>query len=278
MGRGHTGGPVDGRRSPPRAAQRPGRAPAGPRNEAADAVAGRASDEPGAVELDRIRAALAGAAHELRGPATVLAGMAEMLATERDSLDPATFDRMIDAIRRQARVLDRVTGDLLTSSQSQRGVLTVDVEPLLLRPVLESAALGLAAAVRPQLRCPDDLWVRGDATRVSQMAGNLLSNAVKYGAAPISVTVSRAGRDAVVRVADHGPGVPEPFRGQLFRQFSRAAGAHPPGMGLGLFVVRSLAEAQGGGAWYEPAPAGGSCFCFSLPLAQARSPVPALHS
>ena len=70
-------------------------------------------------------------------------------------------------------------------------------------------------------------------------------------------------------VIDHGAGVPEEFRGKLFGQFSRANGVRVNGMGLGLYVVRSLTEVQGGRAWYEPMPGGGSAFCFTLPLAPA---------
>jgi signal transduction histidine kinase len=225
-------------------------------------------------ELDRVHAALAGAAHELRGPATVLLAMTELLSTERDSLDTGTFHRMLDAIQRQAQVLDRVTSDLLASTQSQRGVLTVDVETTLLRPLIDSAALGVADRLELRVRCDPELWVCADPTRVQQMLGNLVSNAVKYGAAPIEITVARADEFVVVRVLDHGAGVPEEFRARLFGQFSRAEGARVNGMGLGLYVVRSLTEAQGGRAWYEPVPGGGSAFCFTLPVAETASVPP----
>lgn len=220
------------------------------------------------AELDRVHAALAGAAHELRGPATVLLAMAELLSTERDALDAGTFNRMLDAIQRQAHVLDRVTGDLLTSTQSQRGVLTVEVESMQLAPLLDGAALGIAERIDLRIDCPGDLWVRADPTRVHQMLGNLVSNALKYGAAPIELVVTERDGFAEVRVVDHGAGVPEPFRAKLFGQFSRAEGVRVNGMGLGLFVVRSLTEAQGGRAWYEPVEGGGSAFCFTLPVPQ----------
>jgi signal transduction histidine kinase len=221
------------------------------------------------TELDRVHAALAGAAHELRGPATVLLAMAELLSTERDSIDAGTFNRMLDAIQRQAQVLDRVTGDLLTSTQSQRGVLTVDVETIRLAPLVDGAALAVAELVELHNECPPSIWVRADPTRVQQMLGNLVSNAIKYGAAPIEVRVTEQDEFAQVMVVDHGAGVPEEFRGKLFGQFSRANGARVNGMGLGLYVVRSLTEVQGGRAWYEPMPGGGSAFCFTLPLAPA---------
>ncbi|HEY8302801.1 MAG TPA: response regulator [Jatrophihabitans sp.] len=228
-----------------------------------------AADPSGATraELDRVHVALAGAAHELRGPATVLLAMTELLSTERDAIDAPTFDRMLDAIQRQAQVLDRVTGDLLTSTQSQRGVLSVDLEPVRLAPLVDGAALGVAERAALRIECPAQVQVCADPTRVQQMLDNLVSNALKYGAAPITVTVAERDGFAHVRVADRGLGVPEPFRERLFGQFARAEGARVNGMGLGLFVVRSLAEAQGGQAWYEPVPGGGSAFCFTLPVA-----------
>lgn len=246
----------------PRARQRP----------AVAAVEVPGTDDPSGAtraELDRVHAALAGAAHELRGPATVLLAMTELLSTDRESIDAGTFNRMLDAIQRQAQVLDRVTGDLLTSTQSQRGVLTVDVETIRLAPLIDGVALGVAERVDLHCDCPPSIWVQADPTRVQQMLGNLVSNAVKYGAAPFEVRVSEADGFAQVMVIDHGAGVPEEFRGRLFGQFSRAQGARVNGMGLGLFVVRSLTEAQGGRAWYEPMPGAGSAFCFTLPLAAA---------
>jgi signal transduction histidine kinase len=247
-------------------------APRARRRPAVGVVEVPGADDPSGVtraELDRVHAALAGAAHELRGPATVLLAMTEVLSTERDSIDAGTFNRMLDAIQRQAQVLDRVTGDLLTSTQSQRGVLTVDVEVIRLAPLIDGAALGVAERIELRNECPPSLWVRADPTRVQQMLGNLVSNAIKYGAAPIEVRVSEDDGFAQVMVIDHGVGVPEEFRGKLFGQFARAHGVRVNGMGLGLYVLRSLTEVQGGRAWYEPIPDGGSAFCFTLPLAAA---------
>ncbi|MCW2494736.1 response regulator [Jatrophihabitans sp.] len=222
---------------------------------------------PASGEIERVHTALATAAHELRGPATVLIAMSELLSTDRGTLDDGTFNQMLDAIARQAHVLDRVTGDLLSSTQSQRGVLRVDVEPAQLLPIAMSSALSVAGETAIDLDCPDDVWVLSDPTRLQQMLGNLISNAVKYGAAPFGLTARRAGGSVTIAVTDHGAGVPPEFRPKLFEQFSRAPGAKVKGLGLGLFLVRSLAEAQGGGVDYEPLPGGGSSFRITLQAA-----------
>lgn len=223
-------------------------------------------------DLEYLNAALATAAHELRSPATVLSGLAQTLIRRRDAMQGPAVDELLEAIVRQTRVLDRVTLDLLTSSQSHRGVVAVDVRPMPLGSALGSAAVAVAEREHVRTSCPSgDVWVLADRVRVEQMLGNFVSNALKYGSPPVTISAVAHGREAVVRVADRGPGVPEDFRPRLFQQFSRAHGLRASGTGLGLYVVDSLAQAQDGRAWYEPNPGGGSCFCFSLPLADAQS-------
>jgi signal transduction histidine kinase len=140
---------------------------------------------------------------------------------------------------------------------------------MLLRPALEGAALALGEDTEVQVECPDEIWVQADRVRVDQMLGNLLTNAVKYAIAPLRITAEESDAHASVCVIDCGPGVPEGFQARLFEQYSRADAMAATGSGLGLFVVKSLAEAQHGKAWYAPAAGGGSAFCFSLPLAAA---------
>jgi signal transduction histidine kinase len=225
--------------------------------------------EPAQTDLDLLQDAMATAAHELRSPATILVGLALTLSRRRGALEEATVLKLLDAIVRQARVLDRVTGDLLTASQSNRANVSVDLEAMSLRPALEGAALTLGEETEVRVECPDELWVQADRIRVDQMLGNLLSNAVKYAMPPLTITAQRAGDHVNIGVTDCGPGVPEDFKPRLFEQYSRARGLRASGTGLGLFVVRSLAEAQGGKAWYTPTAGGGSSFSFSLPRANA---------
>jgi signal transduction histidine kinase len=222
-------------------------------------------------DIDQLQDAMATAAHELRSPATILVGLAQTLSRRRSSLEEVTVMQLLDAIVRQAKVLDRVTADLLTASQGSRGTVAVDITPMALRPALEGAALALGERTEVHVECPDDLWVQADRIRVDQMLGNLLTNAVKYAIPPVYLTVAESDNQAKVQVIDCGPGVPEDFQDKLFEQYSRAEGMRASGSGLGLFVVKSLAEAQGGEAWYTPMAGGGSSFCFSLPLAAANS-------
>jgi len=106
-----------------------------------------------------------------------------------------------------------------------------------------------------------------DPLRVQQMLGNLLSNASKYGEPPFAVRLSASGPHVRIDVEDNGPGVPDDFRSRLFGEYSRARATTAPGTGLGLFVVRALAEAQGGSVTYASREPHGSVFTLRLPAA-----------
>lgn len=219
---------------------------------------------------DHNHKAIARAAHELRNPAIALTFLADELMSARQTMNPATMDRVLEAIVRQTSVIDQLTTDLLTSTHARRGSLVVRTRPVKLLPCLQAAALTFADQTGIEIHCPDDLVVSADTLRLQQMLTNLLSNSLRYGAPPIVVEASVAGRLVEVRVVDHGAGVPEWFRDELFDEYSQAEPDRGTGTGIGLFVVKSIAEAQGGQAWYEQRP-DGAAFCVSMPLA----PVPA---
>ncbi len=208
---------------------------------------------------------LARAAHELRNPAIALTVLADELAAHRDALTGEFVDRIVTAIVRQAGILDQVTTDLLTSSHVRRGSLVVNPRPVALLATLQEAADGFEAGdVAVDVSCPPELVVLADRVRVHQIIANLLTNAVRYGAPPVSIRATAADGCAEIRVIDRGAGVPPWFRERLFDEYTRATPDDGVGTGIGLFVVRSLARAQGGDAWYEPV-LGGAAFCISLP-------------
>lgn len=220
------------------------------------------------AEVDRLRRAMAASAHELRTPATVLSGAAEVLQLPDGEVDEETRARLLRSVHRQAELLEGITADMLAAAQAERGVIAVHVGPLSASEVVRAV---VADRYDAQLRVLDDPLVRADPVWLEQMVANLLSNALKYGAPPIVVTVrGHADRGEVV-VRDHGPGVPPAFRDRLFEEFSRAPGTTARGTGLGLYVVRSLAEAMDGSVSYRDAEGGGAEFVLRLPLATGRS-------
>jgi signal transduction histidine kinase len=220
-----------------------------------------------AEDIGVLRRAIATTAHEIRGPVAVLCGIAESISEDGDAMGEGQRSRLMSSVTRQARVLDSITADLLTAAEVQRGSLRMHpqaVEPIdVIDSVINDRYLVTVNAV-----VQDERQVLADPLRLEQMLGNLVGNALKYGRAPFVIAVRPDPNDAnlvAIDVTDSGDGVPEEFQDQLFREFSRAGGSVATGTGLGLFVVRSLAEAMGGSATYITAASGGACFTLSLP-------------
>jgi len=117
----------------------------------------------------------------------------------------------------------------------------------------------------------DDVTVLVNPEHLQHMLVNLLSNAAKYGGGATAVRIARAAGRVHVRVEDSGPGVPDEFRPRLFQRLARADrdASSVKGTGLGLYIVRSLAQANHGDVHHEPNPAGGSVFVIDL---EAASP------
>ncbi len=177
---------------------------------------------------------------------------------------------MLGSIMRQTRLLDSITADLLAAGQAQHGTLALQMEKVdttgLVRAVADD---GFDVTLVEDSRA----YVLTDPLRFQQMLSNLLSNARKYGAPPFLVRITSQGSQVSIDVEDSGPGVPEGFRPHLFQEYSRAPGTSARGTGLGLFVVRALAEAQGGSVSSRPATRSGSVFTLALPAVPADAPL-----
>jgi signal transduction histidine kinase len=115
--------------------------------------------------------------------------------------------------------------------------------------------------------------VVGDAPRLTQVFVNLLANANKFGpdGSTIRISGELAGPEVNVWVEDEGPGVPDPERGSIFERFYRAADQEPEprGLGLGLWIVKSIVERHGGRVAAERTVAGRTRFTVTLPVAGA---------
>jgi signal transduction histidine kinase len=219
---------------------------------------------------------LAVVAHELRGPLSPLRLAASLI--RRASEDRPEMLRLIDMLDRQVAQIARLADDLLDATRVGHGALRlckthVDLIDVLSDPC-EAAAL--AAAKRGQtftMQFPDKtLRIDGDPVRLAQTINNLLHNAVKYTPANgrIELTVRAEGKDLVVSVRDNGLGIsaallPNIF--DLFAQSSRTIAASGDGVGVGLAVVRSIAESHGGTvSAASPGPGAGSEFTLRLPI------------
>ena len=223
---------------------------------------------------------LAMVAHELRGPLSPL-----QLATQlirRASADRPEVLRSLDMIDRQVAQIARLAEDLMDATRIDRDALRMskerlDVVPLLAAPL---AAAALAAAKRSQtltVQIADrTLHVEADPVRLAQAVSNLLHNAVKYTPENGSITVNvlANGEDLVVSVRDNGLGISADLLPQifdLFAQSSRTISASAGGLGVGLAVVKAIAESHGGTVSAASAgPGAGSEFTLRLPIVTKR--------
>jgi PAS domain S-box-containing protein len=242
--------------------------------EAAGAALAAANSElEAANEALRIRAEeqaefVAVTAHELRNPVSVLSGSATLLVQHWDELDTNDREELIGSITTTSQRLDRLLADLLTASRLESDAIALRPERVEIGSLLASSvAAARAGTPAPDVRLDAEpgLAVTGDPGRLAQAVDNLIANALRHGAPPVLVAASAYGTRVLVTVSDSGPGVPDDLRPRLFQRF--AAGRQHGGTGLGLFIVRELARAHGGDAWYEPGPGGGACFGLSLPVA-----------
>lgn len=202
-------------------------------------------------------------AHDLRGALTVMAGYTGLL---RRGLPESERIAALDGIDAAIGRIDRLVGDVL-AGRPVRPEAPSEVD---LRATVEQAAADARAAFGREIAvdAPHQVTVNGDSVALARALENLLSNAAKY--APdgaVDVSVRREGDTAIVDVADRGPGIAEADRSAVFEPFARVtADKSIPGTGLGLTVVRSVAERMGGTAHVLGREGGGTIVRLELPL------------
>lgn len=218
-----------------------------------------------ALARDAERGVLLSVSHDLRTPLTSIRGYAEGI--EDGTVDPREGAAVLG---REAARLERQVGDLLALARLRQGVLEVRREPVDLVAVAREAEERL----RPRAReAGVEVRVEGSAAvasadhgRALQVLTNLLDNAIRVSPRDGVVTIVVAPGE--LRVADQGPGIPEPELPRAFERFHlRARGTHasPDGAGLGLAIVRELSEAMGGSVSVENLAVGGAQFTVRLP-------------
>jgi signal transduction histidine kinase/CheY-like chemotaxis protein len=218
---------------------------------------------------------LATLSHELRTPLNAILGWTTML--RHGQVDPAQVAHALEVVERNARSQAQLIEDVLDMARIITGKLRVDLAPVALGPIVETAveaarpaALAKHIDVRMELR--DVPAIRGDAGRLQQVLWNLLSNAVKFTppGGRVSVGLGLDSSEALVTVSDNGAGLaPDflPFIFDRFRQADQSATRGHGGLGLGLSIVKHLVELHGGTVRAESAGIGhGATFRVSLPI------------
>jgi signal transduction histidine kinase len=212
---------------------------------------------------------LAVIAHELRAPLAVVCSAAELVSTRQ--LSPERLEALLDVIRRNAELAMLLTDRLGLARDVERGVfrldpVRVDLAALTVQTV---ADLGPTVAVHHTVRVTDreSAFVLADETSLREILFNLLLNAVKYSPAGATIEVAVAAADGQVELAvhDRGSGVAVADAEHIFGKYQQTD-ANAGGVGLGLFIARGLARANGGDLRVVPRTDGGSSFLLTLPV------------
>jgi len=209
------------------------------------------------------RSLLANASHELRSPLARLRMGIENLGSSPEN------SRQRDELARNIRELDQLIEEILLASRLDgAGAMAMQAEPVDVVALLAEECSAADAAL--DLQTPDLPVINGDQRLLRRLVRNLIENAERHGGGRPEVSLAKAGeRMLEIAVADRGPGVPESERTRIFEPFYRSKGASESagGVGLGLALVRQIAERHGGSVSCEAREGGGSVFQVMLPSA-----------
>jgi signal transduction histidine kinase len=216
-------------------------------------------------------------AHDLRSPMSVITGFADTIHDRWDELSDTDKLAYLRLISRNTRSLAEFVEDVLQVARMESGELHYEVQPFDPRSVVERIVTDMQIS-HPDLTLSIDSpaglpRALGDEERNWQILTNLVSNAVKFsnGEPRIQVELREMPEESCVAIAvrDHGIGISSEDLPRLFRRFSRVGPSRRSvaGTGLGLYIVKSMVEAQGGRIWVQSSPGEGSTFTYTLPIA-----------
>jgi signal transduction histidine kinase len=209
---------------------------------------------------------LANISHEFRTPLSAQLASLELLRDRLPELSQQELRELVLAIERGTLRLTRLVDNLLESTRIEAGEDSVRRQPVALDGVIEEAVELMAPLIEQrrqklQVQLPFPLpTIVGDAPRLTQVFVNLLANANKFAPAESLIRVGGAVSEREVRlwVEDQGPGLPDGAGEAIFQRFTRSTGDEPEasGMGLGLFIVKSIVDRHGGRVEAESGPGG----------------------
>lgn len=224
---------------------------------------------------------LANISHEFRTPLSTLNASIELLIDQVDELSPGEIRELLKPTHMSLLSLQSLIDNLLESSSIEAGSFTLRRRTVSLDEVMADAL----TIVRPLVERRRQMvavtepatmpTLQADRARLTQALVNLLTNASKYSpiGRPIDLRINERAGMLRLAVADRGPGVSPDDRVNLFRRFMRlnAQVDEQYGIGLGLYLVKKIAEAHGGQVGVEDRPGGGAIFWMELPLVVAET-------
>jgi signal transduction histidine kinase len=231
------------------------------------------SDSTMRLSLERLMAA---AGHELKTPMAALHGYVQLmersLATTKGANLELYAGRALSQTRRMGELVERLFDvSRIQSGQLQLVVESVDLVEVVRRAVEVSEGLRDAPPITI-VTAPRTLKLKGDAGRLEQVFVNVLGNAVEHavGTPTIDVSISRAGRTAIVEVRDRGPGIAASELPVVFQPYVRIGGKRSAGLGLGLYLAKEIVTAHGGTIGIASPRRHGTTITVRLPVAGPR--------
>jgi signal transduction histidine kinase len=218
--------------------------------------------------------------HELRTPLNAIYGWVSLLKSGQ--LDPARHGHALEVIERNTRAQAQLIDDLLDMSRMIRGTLRLEMRPVRLSDILDAAVdsvrpTAAARQISVSVHTGTEAEVSADPGRLQQVLWNLLANALKFtpGGGHVDATLVVEGNEAVIRITDDGEGIAPEFLPYVFDRFRQETGditrTHS-GLGIGLALVRYLAELHGGSVTaHSSGKEKGSTFSIRLPVLRAGS-------
>jgi signal transduction histidine kinase len=206
--------------------------------------------------------------HELRTPLTSIRAATSMVRSYWDTITDDRKHRLLEVIEGQAQRLSRLVENILAAANIEAGVVLPRITTVDLAAAADDVARDFAAEIDVTVDVERPLYAQADADHMRQILVNFVGNSLKYGDPPVAIVGRRVGDRIEMRVTDNGNGVPPDFVPRLFDRFTQASSGdsrHASGSGLGLSIVKGLAQASGGTVHYEPLEPQGSAFVLSLP-------------
>jgi signal transduction histidine kinase len=218
------------------------------------------------------------ASHELKTPLTIIRG--EIESALKEELDNPQIESLLDSLLAETQCLCDIVEKLLLLSRADAGTLNLTKKILdfsaICRELLDDAEI----LVRPkritvEFEISPDVEVLGDESYLRRVLLNLLDNAIKYnfGGGSLSISLTKSGGLAVLRIANLGPGIPKEHEARVFERFYRAGpsrSSDTSGSGLGLSICREIVAAHGGQMWLDQPGSGWTAFFVTLRLMEGH--------
>jgi PAS domain S-box-containing protein len=228
-------------------------------------------------EVERLRSEFVSTvSHEFRTPLALIKGYIATLLRQDLNLDDETWERFLRSTDEAADRLSRLIDELLSASRIEAGRLELELQPLdlgeLVAELLERLRLE-ASHCRLVARLPlRELIVQADSDKIERVLLNLLTNAIKFSPEGGTITIEAQWIEApprvLISVTDQGSGIPPEHLDRVFDKFYQAGDGlvkKTKGVGLGLYICKSIVERHGGRIWVESTSSEGSTFKFTLP-------------